>query len=115
MPAKLGGNLVRVSSDYPVEIVDSNKGQPGAFFNFWLEIQDHQDYSWMRYMTSIWIPKGEVVKWKERLRGGNIFFMTGGWWVNQEWDGGKYPIAKLKVSKYDLIPLKVPLQIEEKL
>ena len=88
--------VVAVSSKTPVEEVKQDKG---SFFNFTVVSQDAETGKKTVYPASLWAPNDELLRWREEIQPGNVFHLQLGHWVMQEYEGGKYPIPKLRVSR----------------
>ena len=89
--------VVGISGQIPVEKI---KGEKGYFFNFIVVSPDPDTRKTTSYNASMWVPEKEVSKWEEELQGGNVFHLQLGFWAMREYEGGKYPIPKLKINRY---------------
>ena len=98
--------IIGISGKTPVDEVRGDKG--GSFFNFVVVSSDPDTGKKTSYNASMWVPEKERVKWREELQGGHVFHMQLGYWVMQPYDGGKYPIPKLKVNRYSLKRMTTP-------
>lgn len=97
--------FIGISGKFPIEEVTGDKG---TFFNFTAAAPDPDTGKVTYYNASMWVPSNELNKWREALKGGNTFHLQLGYWAMQEYEGGKYPIPKLKIQRYSLKPMAVP-------
>lgn len=97
--------IIGISSKFPIEEVP---GEKGTFFNFTAASPDPDTGKVTYYNASMWIPHNEVKEWRKELKGGRTFHVQLGHWAMQEYEGGKYPIPKLKLQRYSLKPMAVP-------
>lgn len=101
----LVSGLIGISGKFPIEEVEANKG---AFFNFTAASPDPDTGKVTYYNASMWVPKEETNKWREKLQAGNTFLLQLGYWAMQSYEGGKYPIPKLKIQRYSLKQMAIP-------
>jgi hypothetical protein len=92
----VNGNVV-ISSKSPI---DETKVEKGSFFNFVVVSQSPQTKEKTEYNASLFVPKDETVKWRETLKAGVVLYIEIAHWAMQKYEGGKYPIPKLKLNRF---------------
>jgi hypothetical protein len=97
--------IVAISTKSTVEEVSS---EHGVYFNFKVASPDPDSEDYTYYDASMFVPHKETDQWRKLLQGGNAFHLQMGHWVMQEYEGGKYPIPKLKIQRFYFKHMAVP-------